>query len=792
MSRPLICGFLKVKDEILRGNLHMCLANLSKVADTIVACDDGSTDGTYEELQKYVPMSQLIRVPPDKSDFRDELKHKQTMLGLVCNIKPMWVYWVDGDEVLDAAGTASLRDFAADAIKRPESAWRFHYTQLWRNTCWARTDDGFDDGWYLKLWRWDLRLKFDVRRGTHRAQVPQRFVSMVETHREEGSIGKAPFEIIHYGNVGKSLVFKAIQYYGGLGGVDRHIRFADATFRRVPDSALPPEAFRIIGSKPRPFGGDEIKSILEMENLKKLPETFAVVVPTYNRADTLPRALQSLIDQTYQKWVAFVLDDGSTDQTPTIMREWQERDPRIFYARYSTNRGGVAMNEVGMAIAVERCEYWTRLGSDDYFFPKKLERDAEALKSHEACFGPYVVLRNGKFAEVCSPPDTGEQTQSKLAAGGFTASWANIAVHSDVLARVRKQHGNFCDPGLKNMEDLLVNQRIAREAKIAWRGVFDGKLVVDPQIEACQQMRKQVARLEPDAIWRCDPHGASGAHSVSTISHDSSLSRELYEAEKLAPVVNPVAISLPMGVEFSGEVAEMLTNGAVASKDVGYRERSLKHWQSAGSYPFDKEAYYPEHAEVQEFGLYSGRAVLEYGCGGGSDARSYAVRGALVTACDIVPENLAVAASRFGEIVQPDEKFVMPSFVHLAASSPLPFESESFDVITSHGVVHHIVEPDPVMAEFTRVLVPGGVCYLMLYTEGLWDNFAKQIKCLVAKHGVTEREAFAWCTDGAGAPYARPYTEAEGQDLLARAGLKTEKVTTWNHGLFRTFKARKE
>lgn len=540
MSQPLICGFLKVRNEIVReGNLYRVLTNMDRYCDTIVVCDDASMDGSREFLQAHIQAENLILVPPEQQDFRKELLWKQRMLERVHQIKPQWVMWMDADQVLDAPGMAGLRAFAEEKLSAAEVAWRFHFSQFWRNTSWARTDSQFDDGYFICLWRWSPDLAFSVVEGTHQNQFPAQLLN--------GLISVAPFEVLHYGNAGKNLIWKCLQYYGGLGGVDRHLRFQGASYRAVDQTLLPPEVELIPGETPKPFTEAEMARILALEGLRGLRGHFCVVVPAYNRARTLPQALESLLAQTYEKWVAIVLDDGSTDDTRQVMREWQERDPRIFYCRYQVRRGGVAVNEIGMAMACEVAEYWTRLGSDDWFEPHKLALDAAALEQgHNAVYGPYQVVRGGQRAEVCNVPEPPEQVQAKLLGrhapvSVFVASWVNCAVRTSVLRQVREKYGAFCDSRLVMMEDFLFNARVVRFVPWVWRGQVDGGLIVNPSAETCTRIAGSAQNLwgqagivqAPgflvDAAWTVAADGASGNTGQTAV--DDDMTRRIIQEE---------------------------------------------------------------------------------------------------------------------------------------------------------------------------------------------------------------------------------------------------------------------
>jgi len=211
-------------------------------------------------------------------------------------------------------------------------------------------------------------------------------------------------------------------------------------------------------------------------------------------------------------------------------------------------------------------------------------------------------------------------------------------------------------------------------------------------------------------------------------------------------------------------------------------------WARASTFPVTKELAYPELAGVQEFDEHHGKDVLEYGCGAGSDALSYFRRGNYVTCCDITPDNLYVARcniEKAGFLRDAEFKLLDKSF-------PIPFPDNYFDLVNSNGVIHHIPQGSEVIGEFFRVLKPGGLCYIMLYTEFLWTRFEDTINRLELKENIDQFEAFSWCTDGKGTPYARPYTEAEGISMLESKGFEVVSIKMYNNNDFREYKAIKK
>ncbi|MFW6068525.1 MAG: glycosyltransferase family 2 protein [Chloroflexota bacterium] len=106
----------------------------------------------------------------------------------------------------------------------------------------------------------------------------------------------------------------------------------------------------------------------------------SVIIPAYNRADTVPQTLQSLLEQTFPEWEAIVVDDGSTDQTAAIIAAFARQDKRI-RAVGQSNQGGSAARNTGIALA--RSPWLLFLDADDWILPHHLQRMLARRESDE-------------------------------------------------------------------------------------------------------------------------------------------------------------------------------------------------------------------------------------------------------------------------------------------------------------------------------------------------------------------------------------------------------------------------
>jgi glycosyltransferase involved in cell wall biosynthesis len=99
---------------------------------------------------------------------------------------------------------------------------------------------------------------------------------------------------------------------------------------------------------------------------------FSVATATYNRANTLPRVYDSLRAQTFQDFEWLIVDDGSVDETPDLVKRWhQEAAIPIRYFRQENRGKAAAMNR---AVREARGQFFLILDSDDACIPTALER----------------------------------------------------------------------------------------------------------------------------------------------------------------------------------------------------------------------------------------------------------------------------------------------------------------------------------------------------------------------------------------------------------------------------------
>ena len=101
----------------------------------------------------------------------------------------------------------------------------------------------------------------------------------------------------------------------------------------------------------------------------------SVIIPTFNRVKLVPRAIKSILGQSYANFECIVVDDASTDDTKKVVNSI--KDERIIYLRHQENRHASAARNTGIKIA--RGEFIAFLDDDDEWLPEKLEKQVTLI-----------------------------------------------------------------------------------------------------------------------------------------------------------------------------------------------------------------------------------------------------------------------------------------------------------------------------------------------------------------------------------------------------------------------------
>jgi len=171
-------------------------------------------------------------------------------------------------------------------------------------------------------------------------------------------------------------------------------------------------------------------------------------------------------------------------------------------------------------------------------------------------------------------------------------------------------------------------------------------------------------------------------------------------------------------------------------------------------------------AEAIGFDRYAGKKILELGCGAGIDSVEFAKNRADVTAVDFTDNSIRLTKKSFKEAG-------LTANILECDGRNLEFPDNTFDVVYSFGVLHHIIEIERVLAEITRVLKKEGEGIFMVYNKDSLLN-AYSILYLHRNEGLSESElATKYSERNLGNPYTRLFTRTEAESLF---GLYFERI----------------
>lgn len=142
-------------------------------------------------------------------------------------------------------------------------------------------------------------------------------------------------------------------------------------------------------------------------------------------------------------------------------------------------------------------------------------------------------------------------------------------------------------------------------------------------------------------------------------------------------------------------------------------------------YRYDKLRYLPQ---LVDFPSYTGKRLLEVGCGIGTDLVRFAAGGARVTGIDLAQTAIDLARNNFALHGLDAEE------LRVANGEALPYPDQSFDVVYGHGVVQYTADAAQLIRECHRVLTPGGTGIFMVYNRVSWLNALSKVMKVPLEH----------------------------------------------------------
>lgn len=174
---------------------------------------------------------------------------------------------------------------------------------------------------------------------------------------------------------------------------------------------------------------------------------FGVVVSAQDQAALLPRCLDSVLAQTYPDYELIVVDDGSTDETLSIVRPFADRYPQIRYVYQGKQGPGAARN---LGATLSQAKYVTFLDGHDEAVPEWLQSFDETLtrqNAHIVCCGRTLIDDSGEVTKIRVPriPTTDRPHEAGLFYTG------TFVVRKDIFQAV----GGYDDQLSANQHDEL-------------------------------------------------------------------------------------------------------------------------------------------------------------------------------------------------------------------------------------------------------------------------------------------------------------------------------------------------
>ncbi len=196
----------------------------------------------------------------------------------------------------------------------------------------------------------------------------------------------------------------------------------------------------------------------------KQDSPISVVMPVYNAKRYLKEAIESVLNQTYPHFEFIIVDDGSTDKSLDILKQYKNKDPRIrIISRSNTGIVG-ALND---GIEAAQGEFIARMDADDIALPARFNRQLELMNSDPnlVILGTnfYFIDKSGNIVKSGNVPREHDKIVENILKGnGGAIIHPTAMIRKDILMKV----GGYREEA-QFTEDLDLYHRLSRVGEMA-------------------------------------------------------------------------------------------------------------------------------------------------------------------------------------------------------------------------------------------------------------------------------------------------------------------------------------
>ena len=167
-------------------------------------------------------------------------------------------------------------------------------------------------------------------------------------------------------------------------------------------------------------------------------QMVSVIIPTYNRANLLPRSIESVLNQTYKNIELIIVDDKSTDNSLSIIKKYLKKDGRVKLIQHNKNYGGSIARNTG--IKNSKGKYIAFQDSDDEWLPNKLELQIQELLENKkidvvSC-GVIYHNQDSKIVGQFIPSKKGNNLFEKMIVKEIVPGTQSVLIKKSCLEKV--------------------------------------------------------------------------------------------------------------------------------------------------------------------------------------------------------------------------------------------------------------------------------------------------------------------------------------------------------------------